>query len=101
LIALRMPFVFEEIGGKPDDWDAELFKNFNPKALIAIVCQVKGGAIGDKPLFREPYLSYSIKRIGLTSNIDSVIEQLNKSAIASFKNDLGQDCQIAKLLITR
>lgn len=101
LIGIRTQFVYEEIGGKAEDWDKKLLKHFDPKALIGIICQVKGGEIGNKPLFREPYLSYSIKRLGLASNIEPIINQLSKSPIATFTNDLGQTCQVAKLLITR
>lgn len=101
LLAIRTPFVYEEIGGKPKDWDTELFKHFDPNALIAIICQVKGGRIGTKELFREPYLTYCINRFGLTANVEDIAAQLNENPIISFTNELGQHCQIAKLLITR
>jgi hypothetical protein len=101
LIGIRMPYVFEEIGGRPDDWDTRLFQNFDPKSIIGIICQVKGGDIGKEQLFREPYLSYSIDRIGLTEDRDTIITQLKNSPIATFTNDLGHLCQIALVLISR
>lgn len=101
LIGVRTPFVFEEIGGHQDDWDNNLFKQFDSTATIGIICQVKGGAIGDGQLFGEPYLSYSVKRIGLTANIDAIISQFKNSPIATITNELGNNCQFAKLLITR
>lgn len=101
LVGIRTPFVFEEIGGQPDDWDKNLFKHFDPNAIIGIICQTKGGAIGDGQLFREPYLSYCVERIGFTSNKDSIISQLNKSPVATIINELGQLCQVAKILISR
>ncbi|WP_051878708.1 hypothetical protein [Chryseobacterium sp. FH1] len=101
LIGVRTPFVYEEIGGQSEDWDQTLFKNFDTKSLIGIICQVKGGAIGDKELFREPYLSYSLARLGLTADNSRIAKELGESAIVSFQNEFGQNCQIAKLLITR
>lgn len=101
LVGIRTPFVFEEIGGQPDDWDKNLFKHFDPNAIIGIICQTKGGAIGDGQLFREPYLFYCVERIGFTSNKDSIISQLNKSPVATIMNELGQLCQVAKILISR
>lgn len=101
LLAIRTPFVYEEIGGQEKDWDKNLLNLFNSKALIGIVCQVKGGAIIAEKLFRGPYLSYSLQRLGLTAQIGEIIEQLTKRPIATFQNELGQLCQIGKLLITR
>lgn len=101
LIGIRTQFVFEEIGGQPKDWDETLFKNFDSKSIIGIICQVKGGAIGDKELFREPYLSYSLDRLGLTADNSTIAKQMESSPLVSFQNELGQNCQIAKLLITR
>jgi len=101
LLAIRPPFVHEDIGGNEKDWDQTLFSNFSNSATIGIICQVKGGAIGDKELFREPYLSYSIKRLGLTKDITDVLKQLKGNAVATFENELGTKCHIAKLLITR
>jgi hypothetical protein len=101
LLALRQPFVFEQVGGQPEDWADCLFDSFNTPVAIAIICQVKGGKIGDKPLFEEPYLSYSIRRFGITKNIAPIIDQLKESPIATITNELGQEWQIAKLLITK
>lgn len=101
LIGIRTPFVYEEIGGQSKDWDKTLFQNFDTKSLIGIICQVKGGAIGDKELFPEPYLSYSLDRLGLTADNSAIAKELGESPIVSFQNELGQNCQIAKLLITR
>ncbi|NJK84473.1 MAG: hypothetical protein HC912_12475, partial [Saprospiraceae bacterium] len=54
LLAIRTPFVYEEIGGQEKDWDkksSQIF--FDSKALIGLVCQVKGGKVGEKKLFKK------------------------------------------------
>lgn len=101
LLALRTPFVYEEVGGKSEDWDNKLLGNFHDDALIGLIVQVKGGTIGNRKLFQENYLSYNIQRLGFTNNISNILEQFQTSPIATITNELNQNCQIAKLLITR
>lgn len=101
ILAIRPPFIYEDIGGRADDWDSKFLSQFAEDAIIGIICQVKGGAIGDKELFREPYLSYSIKRFGFTKDIAQIIEQLNQEPIATLTNELGTKYQVAKVLVTR
>jgi len=101
LLCTRSPFVFEDIGGKPEDWDDNLLSNFDNDALVGVVCQVKGGAIGDKDLFRQPYLDYSIQRLGLTEISEEISGQLTAFPQITSHNGIGHKFQIAKLLITR
>ena len=107
LLAIRMPFVYEEIGGKPEDWDNKLFRSFDTNALLGVIVQVKGGEIKrkrNKELFEKKYLDYNIRRLGMTkieSSIDSILSQFESSPIATIRNELEQKCQIAKLLITK
>lgn len=102
LMAIRTPFVYEEIGGQEKDWDNHLFDNFDNDATIGIICQVKGGRIGNEEnLFREPYLTYSMHRFGFTNNTEEITKQLEEAPVATIINELGQKYQIAKFLISR
>src|SRR5947209_243595 len=66
LLALRTPNVYEEIGGTPEDWDADLakFLDFDRKT-IGVICEVKTGRYALNEIFRPRHVEYSIGRLGL------------------------------------
>lgn len=66
ILALRPPLVFEEIGGKNDDWHKELLEFIKLDRFVGIVCEVKTGRYDPKDLFKKENVIYSIQRIGLT-----------------------------------
>lgn len=101
LIAIRHPYVYEEIGGRPEDWDENLFDNFSEGTTIGLICQVKGGAISNRKLFKEPYVTSSINRMGFTSEVGHISKALAQSALTTYMNEQGSKFQIAKLLIAR
>lgn len=101
LIAIRNPFVFEEIGGQEYDWDNDLFEPVDDGVIIGVICQVKGGAIGNKPLFSKEHISYCINRMGFVEEVDEIVEILNDNESVDFENSLGQKFHIVKILISR
>lgn len=97
LLAIRFPFVYEEIGGNPDDWDNGLAEELGFDHIVGVICEVKTGAYDLKNLFRPEYVNYAIGRLGFvpSENIDTVAEQLNN--VASIETPEGY--RIIKLLI--
>lgn len=97
LLAIRFPFVYEEIGGNPDDWDNGLAEELGFDHIVGVICEVKTGAYDLKNLFRPEYVNYAIGRLGFvpSENIDTVAGQLNN--VASIETPEGY--RIIKLLI--
>jgi hypothetical protein len=96
-----MPYVFEEVGGRQEDWDTKLFAQLNSKAIIGVICQVKGGDTGPRAkLFQRKHLEYSFRRLGFSSNMD-LCKELENSEVINFSNENGQLFQIAKILVSR
>ncbi|KJV07117.1 hypothetical protein [Methylocucumis oryzae] len=82
LLAIRPPFVYEEVGGQPQDWDAYLTGKLDFNRLIGVVCEVKSGSFEDEKLFRSDHLRYTLSRLGLVSpkNIEQALAGLSQSA---------------------
>ena len=97
LLAVRLPFVYEEIGGNPDDWDGSLAKIIGFDHPIRIICEVKTGTYDVKDIFRPEYVKYSIGRLGFTpkDNIADLSKELNNVPLTETKEGF----QICKLLI--
>ncbi len=97
LLAVRSPFVYEEIGGKPDDWDDNLAKDFGFDHFIGVICEVKTGKYDLENIFRPEYVKYSAGRLGFTpkDNIDALSEKLNSTSLQETK----EGHRICKLLI--
>lgn len=64
LLGLRLPYVFEEVGGQNNDWDEELLAELNPELMTGIICEVKTGSFNEDDLFRKKYLHYCLDRFG-------------------------------------
>jgi hypothetical protein len=88
LIAIRFPFVYEEVGGEQEDWDIEgLFNRINDNAIeLTNLCivEVKSGqcSLSDiKKSFSKERLLYAVDRVGIfphKQNID-ISKQLVKN----------------------
>lgn len=97
LLAIRLPFVYEEIGGNPSDWDGSLAEIIDFNNPIGLICEVKTGAYDVKDIFRPEYVKYSIGRLGLTpkDNIAELSLKLNDVPLIETK----EGYRICKLLI--
>lgn len=82
LLAIRPPFVYEEVGGQPQDWDTYLTGKLDFNRSIGLVCEVKSGSFEDEKLFRGDHLRYTLPRLGLVSpkNIEQALAGLSQSA---------------------
>ncbi|HEX5002157.1 MAG TPA: hypothetical protein VFW78_06650 [Bacteroidia bacterium] len=99
LLGLRLPYVFEEVGGQNNDWDEELLAELNPDLMTGIICEVKTGSFNEDDLFRKKYLHYCLDRFGfmpeLSVHTDQVFE--NKVSVIEFE---GRRFQILKLFVS-
>lgn len=71
LLALRTSHVYEEIGGRPEDWDAELANLLDfDKKIIGVICEVKTGHYSLKDIFRPTHIDYSVGRLAVAPRSD-------------------------------
>lgn len=65
LLAIRHPYVFEEIGGQPNSWDTvKLNRLLDPVVPMGLVVEVKGGGTSPSPRLHEVQLARGIRRLG-------------------------------------
>ncbi|AJE50923.1 hypothetical protein NS115_05195 [Paenibacillus jamilae] len=96
LLAVRLPYVYEETGGRLEDWDPLLLSYFEPGKTIGIICEVKTGLnFNTNKIFQDYNVNKSVQRIGFTSN-ELDYQEIFDNSMVSFG-----DYQIAKLLVTR
>ncbi len=97
ILAIRLPSVYEEIGGNPDDWDNDLAKELGFEHTIGVICEVKTGAYDLKDIFRPEYVKYSVGRLGFVpkANIAAISAKLNEVALL----EIEEGRRICKLLI--
>ena len=107
LLAVRFPFVYEEVGGQLDDWDNNRFTDWGldlNRKIVALIVEVKTGK--NNPAYRDNIrqsfsrdrLLYGIHRMGFWQRIrtDEIASDLS---LASIYHDAVLGVSIAKLLI--
>lgn len=97
LLGVRMPFVFEEIGGRPEDWDSFLFDKFDITKILGIYVEVKTGAYNNDHLFNRQYLKYAVERMGTINDVEAEIDTIDNNPITLLENRT----QIGKILIAQ
>jgi hypothetical protein len=99
VLGVRLPFVYEEVGGQDGDWDTWLTERLDFARLVGIVCEVKSGAYETERLFREEVLRYSIARLGFVpiEDVASISDAFQHKPVIAFKDGT----EIAKLLVAR
>jgi hypothetical protein len=97
IIAVRLPYVYEEIGGHPNDWDTSFFDPFNKNLPIGVLCEIKTGRIDIKKLFKPDNIKYAIGRFGFARNF----EETNLVSDVDEQKLIHRDeFQIAKILFS-
>jgi hypothetical protein len=99
LLAIRLPFVYEEIGGKPEDWDNELLERLDINHIVGLICEVKTGDYGLEDIFRPEYVQYSIGQLGMIPM--EIIPGFSERFIESAYLDTDMNYRICKLLIAK
>ena len=97
ILAVRFPYVYEEIGGQEDDWDDVLKNKLDFSKIIGIICEVKTGKFQKDTLFRKKYVQYSIGRLGFLPQ--EHIKELSDSLEGLQTISVDEHYQIAKLLV--
>lgn len=100
LLAIRFPYVYEEIGGKPVDWDLERFAEWglNLERPIAVIVEVKtGGLDAEAKWWRPARIRAAMRRLGIVdedaaNQIAAGLEQTSRIELDAWI--------IAKLLVT-
>lgn len=99
VLAVRLPFVYEEVGGQDDDWDPFLRQHLDLARPIGVVCEVKSGRYDATRLFRDDNLRYTLARLGFVPRErvrDVAARMIDRPVI-----ELEDGTQLAKLLIAR
>jgi len=99
ILGIRLPYVFEEVGGQIEDWDEALLNDLNPNLMTGVICEVKTGAFKKEELFNKLYLSYCLDRFGFMPNLSKNTNQIHKNKLSIFEHN-GIKFQILKLFIT-
>jgi hypothetical protein len=117
LLAVRFPYVFEEVGGQPKDWDTETFANWGinlERDIVGIIVEVKTG-YEDNPgelekginrAFREGRLVSGIQRLGFWDRDKAaqvgnqlVGQTLYREPVFQLEDGNTRDFVIAKMLV--
>jgi hypothetical protein len=97
LIALRLPYVKEPIGGNLGDWDERLFSHLGDYDVLAVLCEVKTGHRANlSRTFENRKVKYALNRVGFS---DIEIKEMLSHNRSNFvlKNNRKN---LLKLLIT-
>ena len=100
LLAMRFPHVYEEIGGKPVDWDHDTFAEWGldmARPIVLIVEVKTGGIDAEARWWRPARIRAAIRRLGLfdeevANEIAAGLEQTSAIQVGPWI--------IAKLLVT-
>lgn len=97
ILAIRPPHVFEEIGGKPDDWDHKLQEQLDFRRTIGVICEVKTGGYSTKELFKPEHVNYCLGRLGFVppDHVAAVgVDLASRKTV-----EIAGNYQVCKLLI--
>ena len=95
VLAVRPPYVSEEIGGQPDDWDPKLSQFFKDECTLGIICEAKTSAYELEKLFKAPNLTYSVRRLGLVAKADEAAYELTNQ----LSSDPSKGVRFLKMLV--
>lgn len=93
LLAIRFPHVFEEIGGKKDDWDHERFETWgldHRNRTVCIISEIKTGRYTKDEVnkaFSDQRVRYALQRMGVIprDECDAVCSRLAGSAVVQHR----------------
>ncbi|MGG0591520.1 hypothetical protein ABEY80_16955 [Priestia megaterium] len=67
LLAIRLPYVKEGIGGRTDDWDEKLFSYLEEYEIAGVLCEVKTGPrASPSSAFERHKLKHALNRMGFS-----------------------------------
>jgi len=100
LLAVRFPYVYEEIGGKAADWDHEAFAQWHlnlERAIILLVEVKTGGIAAEARWWRVPRICAAIRRLGIVDGAaaERIAAELEHTSVLEIEAWV-----LAKLLVT-
>ncbi|MFW6016094.1 MAG: hypothetical protein ACOCRK_06620 [bacterium] len=95
LLAIRFPHVYEEVGGRPEDWHDYLLRTLDFNKVTGIICEVKTGDYEEEKLFKSKYINYSLRRFGFKSDIYRYTNSVKNNNITQL-----DEYQIVKLFVS-
>ncbi len=106
LLAVRFPYVYEDIGGKPEDWDNDRFAAWgldHGRSTVLLICEVKTGKYKKSAVnnsFKQDRLRYAIMRLGAMplDMVDGAVRELLDSPVIS-RDVFGRPFTVAKVLL--
>lgn len=98
VLAVRTPYIFEDVGGQHHDWDPFLVEQLEFGKQIGLVCEVKTGQFARADLFPSNSMRTSVGRLGLVpvNRIDELGNALSSAALIR----PTESVVLAKLLIS-
>jgi len=97
VLAVRFPYVYEEIGGQPEDWDKTLFGLFDDLSLpIGLIAEVKTGKVNIKELFKPKIVEYATGRFGFVKVFKKYSKSISENALIVEPEKF----QVAKILFS-
>lgn len=98
VLAVRLPYVYEEVGGTERDWDPYLRDRLPFQQTLGVVCEVKTGRFDARALFRPECLRIAVARLGIAppAQLDQVLAHLDARGSA----EVPGGGHICKLLIS-
>lgn len=89
VLAVRPPFVYEQVGGQVEDFDQRLIGDPRNPTWIGVVCEVKTGQVRyDTQVFRDDHVRAATLRLGLLPDPDaeSMIDALQRASTHSIRS---------------
>lgn len=94
LLAVRFPHVYEEIGGRPRDWDNKRFDDWGLEhrtKIVCVICEVKTGSYKHSSVnksFGEARLRYVVPRFGIVERerADEIVVSLLREPVVAMED---------------
>jgi hypothetical protein len=102
LLAVRFPFVFEEIGGQRDDWDNARFAEWKLdhfSRTVCVIAEIKTGQYDEADVnraFDRRRVLYGLRRLGVLDSpeCDEVCHRLSREGVVNHR-----EFSFAKVLV--
>lgn len=82
ILGVRFPDVHEEIGGQRDDWDETLMTQIALNMPVSVICEVKTGNLGSKPIFPQDKIEYAMQRLGIVKDPTDILRDLEYKSLS-------------------
>lgn len=82
ILGIRFPHVYEKIGGQRHDWDEILESMVNFNVPAAVMCEIKTGDLGSKPIFSPDKIEYAVRRLGIFEDPSDILQDLENNSLS-------------------